>query len=685
MTKYLLLLTLLLTSITSHGQEELDEACTEVSKKTAKILKSASEASSLQDKIGLFDKAIAKDPEKARPYFEYGLFVFNKGMEYYASEPNPKKGDRSMVTAKLNLEKSVELCEEYHAEALYCLGVINFYQGNKDKAMSWFERFLAFESDDNDRYPNNYTKMVSDVKLTMKDYLEEKEFYENVVPFAPYKIPNVSSPVDEYFPMISPDNELMFFTRRVDRKLLGDRVSDIREEFSFAQRPRVGVDFDKGTPFDPPFNDGSFTNYGAATMSVDNREIILCACKDVVYSGQEYLNCDLYEAAYTRSGAGGNDYQWSELKNLGPNINRGNRWEGQPSLSADGKTLYFAVQPWDTENVDIYYSERQSDGSWGPAQEFKVVNTPYKDKSPFIHQDGETFYFVSESTDERRGAGGLDIFYVRQNEDGSWTKPKNIGIPINTSADELGIFVSTEGSLAYYSSREGGEFNIYGFELYVEARPESVVIMKGTLEAEDGEEIKDASVDVTYGESGKKESFKVREDGHYAAVVKTSKKEDIMIATNKKGAAMDAKIITSEEIAEVKKSKEVSIKGKDLKVEQLEAGRVYEMEDILYASNSAEIDARSLLILNGFADFLKANPSITIKIIGHTDDVGDEQENLLLSKNRSEGVKNYLISCGVQANRLSFEGKGESQPKVENTSEANRSINRRTEFLIEKL
>ena len=104
--------------------------------------------------------------------------------------------------------------------------------------------------------------------------------------------------------------------------------------------------------------------------------------------------------------------------------------------------------------------------------------------------------------------------------------PKNIGIPINTPSDELGIFVSAEGSLAYYSSREGGEYNIYGFELYVEARPESVVIMKGNLASEDGEEIKDASVDITYAESGKKESFKVREDGHYAAVdSKTSKRK----------------------------------------------------------------------------------------------------------------------------------------------------------------
>lgn len=687
MMKEFLLLACLLTTFSGITQEEpeLDEACTEVSKKTKKILDEIPEATSLADIVGLFDKAIEKEPEKAEVYFRYGLFCYDQAMSFYETEASPVKGDRSLETAKKQFLKVVELCPEYHAEAYYSLGVCDFFKGRKDEAMTWFQRFLDFESDDNDRYPNNYTKMVSDVKLTMKDYQEEKAFYENVVPFEPFKVKNVSTATNEYFPMISPDNELMFFTRTMDRSNLGDIVTTIREEFTYAQRPNLNAEFDRGQPFDLPFNDGSFESYGAATMSVDNQEIILCACKNIDIMGQTYKNCDLYEASYSRSGQGGNDYQWSPLKNLGPNINTADGWEGQPSLSADGQRLYFTALRKTTNDNDIYYSDRQPDGSWGPARPFNEVNTYGKDKSPFIHQDGETFYFVSESTDQRRGAGGLDIFYIRQKEDGSWGEPKNIGVPINTPGDELGIFVSAEGSIAYYSSRQQSGWDIYGFELYVEARPKSVVILKGQLETEDGEIPEGANVEVSYSEDGTKQKFKVREDGKYAAVVKAGKKQDVMVAVNQPGAAMDAKVIPKEDLTQVTERKEVSIKGKDLKVERLEEGRTYEIEDILYATNSAEINGSSLLILRGFADFLKSNASIQIQIVGHTDDVGDADENLDLSQRRAEKVKNFLIAQGVQANRLTAIGKGESAPKMENVDEWSRAQNRRTEFVITKL
>ena len=97
-------------------------------------------------------------------------------------------------------------------------------------------------------------------------------------------------------------------------------------------------------------------------------------------------------------------------------------------------------------------------------------------------------YFVSASTDERRGIGGLDIFYIRKEQD-KWSKQKNIGFPINTTYDELGLFVSTNGKLAYYSSLKDGNWNIYSFELYPEARPKEVVILKGITKVEKNDKL----------------------------------------------------------------------------------------------------------------------------------------------------------------------------------------------------
>jgi outer membrane protein OmpA-like peptidoglycan-associated protein len=120
-------------------------------------------------------------------------------------------------------------------------------------------------------------------------------------------------------------------------------------------------------------------------------------------------------------------------------------------------------------------------------------------------------------------------------------------------------------------------------------------------------------------------------------------------------------------------------------LETLEKGKTYNINDILFATDSYEIPSRSKIILNGFCDYLKDNPTLKIAIHGHTDDVGDAKENLQLSTNRSEEVKKYLIEKGIDKERINSLGFGESKPKVENTDEENRSINRRTEFqLIEQ-
>ena len=674
---YFSLIILGFSSLT-FAQEE-DESCVDPSKKVMKLISAAVNAKDAASAVENFNEAIRLDEDNATAYYEYAMYAYQRGLDYYDQNPNPAMGDKSFLKAEEMFEETYDKCPDFHGNVTYYLGVINYTQKDMDKAILWFKRFKQFQSSDTERYPSDFTKKLADVTEVLNDLEKELAVKSEKVPFEPQLVRNVSSTKDEYFPMISPDNELMFYTRKLDRRNLGDIKSNIVEEFTVSQRRDMKAPFDGGTPFKYPFNDGSFKSYGAATLSVDNKEMIICACNPIEISGQNYMNCDLYSTTYERTGTGGNDYQWTPLENLGENINGKGRWDAQPSLSADGNTLYYTVNGPNTRDNDIFVSQRNPDGTWGKARPFDEINTAGKDKSPFLHQDSETLYFVSEATKDRPGVGGLDIYYIRK-ENGQWTKPKNIGYPINSEADELGLFVSIDGEVAYYSSRVGGDWNIYSFELYEEARPKSVAILKGELKDENGQPVEDATIEVMYEGSDEVTQVKVNgNDGKYATIVKKDTPGDVMVTVKKEGHAFDSKVIEKKDLAK----ETVAIKNNDLSVKELKVGEAYTINDILYSTSSAIMNQKSKFILKGFARFLQENPTITVLIQGHTDDVGDDQRNLELSEERAQGVKDYLVSLGVDAKRLKAKGYGETMPKVENNSEANRAKNRRTDFVIE--
>ena len=130
---------------------------------------------------------------------------------------------------------------------------------------------------------------------------------------------------------------------------------------------------------------------------------------------------------------------------------------------------------------DIYSSHLDDNGHWeAPVNLGDSINTPFNEQSPFIHPDNQTLYF---SSDGWVGMGGYDLFVSRRKDDGCWGKPVNLGYPINTQKDEIGLFVNARGNKAYFSSsrKEGRGLDIYSFDLYKEAQPIPVSYMKGTV------------------------------------------------------------------------------------------------------------------------------------------------------------------------------------------------------------
>ena len=579
------------------------------------------------------------------------------------------------------------LCPTFHADVYYYLSLIYYMEKNDCEAVKYFNKFLEFPTENKKQIAINYKdqKLYVEASLEMSQYF--CDFYSNPVPFNPKVLKNISTAErNEILPVISPDNEHIYYTIEYDEYVKGDFAVHHEQLFANSTRNSFRENFLEGKPLEEPFNLGP--KYGGATLSLNNKEMYICAC---IQNGG-YFNCDLYVSENQKKTITlkreGKDfdttfYSWSPLKNLGPNINGPQTWEAQPSLSGDGKTLYFAsARPGGYGKIDIYYSNRNEDGSWSKAENMgKPINSSESDKSPFIHTDSRTFYFVSESSDYRWGAGDFDIFYTQQNEETLiWEEPKNIGYPINSEEAEESLIVSVDGHYGYFSStrKEGlGGKDIFYFEIPEEAKPDKIVLAKGKGSfGPNGSE--NAKMILRDKNGNKKEqNFSVGDEGEFIAIVNVEEvKGDALLEIQTEGGAFESLLISEEDVGNT------VVKEKQIDVKPIEKGEAYTINDILFESNSSKLKESSKIVLDGFVDWLLVNKELNIEIQGHTDDIGPDKANLALSMDRSFSVMEYLIKNGVEKSRLKFKGYGESNPKVPNTSSKSRSINRRTDFLI---
>jgi outer membrane protein OmpA-like peptidoglycan-associated protein len=353
--------------------------------------------------------------------------------------------------------------------------------------------------------------------------------------------------------------------------------------------------------------------------------------------------------------------------------------------------LFFATVRKDSKGTDIYMSTRDAKGEWGPAKPVPgPINTSGDEKAPFLHSDSRTLYFAARPPKDEngkdavtlghRGIGGYDVFFSHMNEDGSWSAPRNIGNPINTMQDDHGLIVSADGRTAYFASsrfRGVGGLDIYGFDLPKDARPEDVLIVKGEVRDENGQLVKDAKVEITYLDTRKTEVIDVDgADGRYATVLRLKPGADVVMTVKKEGHVFDSRAFSAEDTVRG------GVARMDMQVEKIEVGRSYRVSDIRYPTGKADVTKGSEHILDELIVFLKENPTIKIRIEGHTDNVGNQTENMGLSSDRAFTVFSYLQDHGIAGNRLAFEGFGPTKPIASNDTEAGRARNRRTEFVI---
>ncbi|HSI91696.1 MAG TPA: OmpA family protein [Adhaeribacter sp.] len=604
---------------------------------------------------------------------------------------------RSMQAAKdRNFDKAIELMENAirrdakFGEAYLRLGGYFKLLGNKPAAYENYKKGISLMPF-NPGLANEYLT-VADLFFGQGDYKLAEEHYANFLkanhprlqkymPHAEHQLKNcrfaefaMQHPVEfnpkqmggninqftyQYFPTVTADQRYFLYTGR-------NAGQDSDENLYISRREGAGW----GSPVSVSPLINTPYNEGAGTISGDGKTLVFTSCDRPDSQG----DCDLYISVLKGD-------QWSKPRNLGPTVNSAS-WDSQPSLSADGRTLYFSSlrRGGSMGQEDIWVTRLQENGQWsGSTNVGPPINTPGKDLAPFIHASGTTLYFTS---DGHVGMGGLDVYEVNF-ENNAWSEPQNLGYPLNTHEDEGSIFISSNNTKGYYSRQQTnpatGKKTIDLFEFEV---PQAWKSKESTTYAQgrvfDAVTKKPVGADVQLYDLATDELVQqVSSDavnGEYTIILKEGSQYAMY-------ASADGYLLKSMNFDYINK-KDFNPLTLDIYLDQAKAGSSIVLNNIFFGSAKYNLEPKSKTELKKLIAFLRRNPAIKVEISGHTDDIGTDQSNQELSEKRARAVADFLTNNGVPRDRIRSAGYGESKPAVPNSSEANRQQNRRIEFKI---
>ncbi len=585
-------------------------------------------------------------------YLTLAIAADNDFIEAYFVLAEVYVDDRQYENAVTAYKKGMEINPLYYPRGYNKLGKLEFNLGRYEDSKLDYEKYVELNTND-----------TRQIELARKG-IDKCKFAINVVnnpvDFKPENLgPAINTIEDEYWPSLSADEQTLIITRLIRKSI---SFEGFQEDFFISHKLDDGWSSMKNAGY--PLNTDD--NEGAQTISADSRFMVFTACNRDDGIGR----CDLYYSE--RIGD-----KWTLPKNMLAPVNTRYK-ETQPSLSADGNTLYFASdRPGGKGQLDIWKTERDENGNWSqPVNMGDKINTSYNEMSPFIHFDNQTLYFASEGY---MGLGGFDLFISRKDSADNWSTPENLGYPINTNKDEFGLIVNSKGNKAYYSSDRdpyAGK-DIYMFELYNEVQPLEVSYMKGKVfDIETSKRLK-AKFELIDLETGKMiyEAYSDEETGEFLVCLPANK--DYCLNVSKEGYLFFSGNFA---LKGTFKQKEPFIK--DVPLQPIRVGESIVLKNIFYETDSFALMKESKIELDKIVKFLNDYPDIKIEISGHTDNIGTAEYNQALSENRARSVAEYLINSSILKERILYKGYGFTKPVASNDTEEGRAINRRTELKI---
>ncbi len=484
----------------------------------------------------------------------------------------------------------------------------------------------------------------------------------------------INSEYEDYAPVLNEDEtEMVFTTRRKEGNLNENVFSDNKPWEEIFTSSKTGDKWSAAKNIGPPVT--TPTHESTLALSRDGNTLLIY--KD---DGAG----DIFESKRKPDGT------WSPPAPL-VGINSSYQ-ETSASLSTDGSTLYFASdRPGGLGGKDIYSATKDSRGQWSKIKNLgPTINTPYDEEGPFIDYEGKILYFSSKGG---KGMGGYDIFKSQLIDPaaGKWSEPENLGYPINTPDDDVFFVSSKDGKHGYYSSvREDGMgySDIYRIEIPDDkpkaaepvAAKKEILPLKFTVRVFDAttKAPLDAKVSLTSVKDNLVMGVTSTRAGAYDFTITAEGARDYRLSVEKDGYVFQNTVINLPGASE-----EANALSRTVELKKPVVGATHVLRNIYFDFDKASFKQESYVELNKLETLMKQNMSLKVEIAGHTDSFGPDSYNKKLSLMRATAVRNFLMSKGIDVNRVVAAGYGDKRPLASNDDEqGGREINRRVEFKI---